>query len=88
VFASDSKGRGIKLGYHPAIKLVSTPLFATSAKKEILQVSEILRHVDKKYITHFKPKVEGFHGSKTIWEIVKGNETYWDALVDFLDSTQ
>lgn len=66
------------------LKNSTIPIFATSAKSEINQVTEVLRFVDKKYITHFKPKVEGFHGSKTLWETVKGFETYWKALEVFL----
>ena len=66
------------------IRNISIPIFATSAKKEIEQVTEVLRYVDKKYITHFKPEVEGFHWSKTIWEVVKGYETYWKSLEEFL----
>jgi len=69
------------------IKGINIPIFATSAKKEIEQVTEVLRFVDKKHITHFKPKVEGFHGSKTIWESVKGYETYWKELEEFLVKT-
>ncbi|MEE9439881.1 MAG: hypothetical protein V3V14_12820 [Saprospiraceae bacterium] len=70
------------------IKDISVPIFATSAKKEIKQVSDVLRFVDKKHITHFKPKVEGFHGSKTIWEAVKGYETYWKEIEQFLIKTK
>lgn len=66
------------------LKTINVPVFATSAGKEIEEVSEVLRFVDKRYITHFKPKVEGFHGSKTLWKEVKGHETYWEALNGFL----
>ncbi len=66
------------------IKHLNIPIFATSAKKEIEDVKEVLRFVDNQYITHFKPEVEGFHGSKTLWESVKGYENYWDALKKFL----
>ncbi len=77
-----------KVNLAEQIKDLNVPVFATSAKKEIEQVSQVLRFVDKKYITHFKPKVEGFHGSKTIWETVKGYETYWKALEKFLIKTE
>ena len=70
------------------IKSINIPIYATSAKKEINQVKEVLRFVDKKYITHFKPEVAGFHGSKTIWEVVKGYETYWKSLEEFLEKTE
>ena len=70
------------------IKNINIPVYATSAKKEINQVKEVLRFVDKKYITHFQPEVAGFHGSKTIWEVVKGYETYWKSLEEFLEKTE
>jgi len=82
VFSPGEYLKGINLAEQ--IKTINIPIFATSAKKEIEQVSEVLKFVDKKYITHFKPRVEGFHGSKTLWETVKGYETYWKALEQFL----
>ncbi len=77
-----------KVNLAEKIKGINIPIFATSAKKEIKQVTEVLRFVDKKQITHFKPEVEGFHGSKAIWEVVKGYETYWKALKAFLIKTE
>ena len=76
-----------KVNLAEEIKNIRIPIFATSAKKEIKQVTEVLRFVDKKHITHFKPEVEGFHGSKTIWEVVKGYENYWKSLEKFLIKT-
>jgi len=81
-FSPDEHLKNVNLAKQ--IKEINVPIFATSAKKEIKQVSEVLRFVNKKYITHFKPEVDGFHGSKTIWEVVKGYETYWNALEKFL----
>jgi len=85
-FSPDEHLKGVNLAEE--ITTINVPIFATSAKKEIKQVSEVLRFVDKKHITHFKPEVEGFHGSKTIWEVVKGYETYWKALEKFLITEQ
>lgn len=73
-----------KVNVAEAIKDLAIPIFATSAKKETKQVSQVLRFVDKKYITHFKSKETGFHGSKIIWESVKGYERQWKALEAFL----
>lgn len=70
------------------IASIDVSIFATSAKKEIKQVTEVLRFVDEKHITHFKPEVEGFHGSKTIWEVVEGYETCWKELEEFLVKTE
>lgn len=79
-----SPGEYLK-GIHLAEQIKSTnkPIFVTSPKKEIQEVSEVVKFVRKKKITHFKPKVEGFHGSKTLWETVKGHEIYWKALMQF-----
>ena len=73
-----------KINLAKEIKNISIPIFATSAQKEIKQVSEVLKLIDKKYITHFKPKVEGFHGSKALWKVVNGYETFWKSLEEFL----
>ena len=74
--------KGINLAKQ--IKSTNKPIFVTSPKKEIQQASEVVKFVHKKHITQFKPKVEGFHGSKTLWESVKGHEIYWNALIQFL----
>ncbi len=65
---------------------IKIPVFATSAKKEIREVEEVLKNVDRQYITHFKPMEEGFHGSKILWQSVKGYESHWLELARFLDS--
>jgi len=68
------------------MRSLAIPTFATSAKKEIDDVSKLFRFVDPKYVTQFKPEVEGFHGSKMIWKEVKGYETYWGAIEKFLQA--
>lgn len=60
------------------------PIFATSAKKEIDDVKHVLTYVNPECVSLFSPKTEGFHGSKTLWESVKGYEAYWEALLPFL----
>lgn len=47
-----------------------------------------MKSVDPNFVEHFHPRVEGLHGSKTLWESVKGFETYWKELEDFLDKTK
>ncbi len=69
------------------IRLVNTPAFVTSSKKEINQVSALINGVGPNLVDHFKPDAEGFHGSKILWKSVKGFETYWKALEQFLDKT-
>ena len=63
---------------------INIPIFATSARSEIKGATAVLRNIQKKYVNHFKPSTEGFHGSKILWESVKGYEKVWDALKIFL----
>lgn len=66
------------------IKSLTKPVFATGARKEIGEVNKVLRGVSPENVTLFHPKVDGFHGSKTLWESVEGHETYWEPLKQFL----
>jgi len=68
------------------IKALNKSVFATGAQKEIDEVEAMMSQVDQKYVMIFKPEsaVDGFHGSKTLWESVKGYEAYWVALKAFL----
>lgn len=78
--------KGINLSEQ--IESTNKPIFVTSSKQEIQQVREVVKLVSKKHVTHFKPRVEGFHGSKTLWGSVKGCETYWKALTRFLKNIE
>ncbi len=42
----------------------------------------IAENVDRGFQT--APKVDGFHGLKTLWDPVKGHETFWEPLERFL----
>ncbi len=77
-----------KINLSGEIENLKIPIFATSAKKEMDRVKNVLRFVDPKYITLFKPETEGFHGSKTLWESVRGYDTYWNALEKFLKALE
>jgi len=74
-----------KVDLAKAITDIKIPIFAASSKKEIEETEEVLRFVNKNLITQFKPKEEGFHGSKILWESVKGYELLWSALEKFLE---
>ncbi len=74
--------KGINLAEE--IKSLDKPAFITSAKKEIEEASQVVRFVNPSHINQFKPEVEGFHGSKTLWKSVKGYGSYWEALEVFL----
>lgn len=68
------------------IKTLAVPVFATGAMKEMEDVNSVMRHIDPAYVTLFTPQVNGFHGSKTLWNSVEGYETYWKALEQFITS--
>ena len=80
-----SPGEYLK-GIHLAesIKTLDKPTFVTSSMKEMEEVTNIVKRVDPKYVMQFKPRVEGVHGSKALWESVEGNEDCWQAVEQFL----
>jgi len=86
VFSPGEYLKDVKLAEE--IKTLAKPIFATGAKKEIGEASKVLRFINSKHITLFKPKVDGFHGSKTLWESVEGHETFWKPLEQFLLKVQ
>ncbi|NLD48496.1 MAG: hypothetical protein GX660_15120 [Clostridiaceae bacterium] len=74
--------KGINLSNE--IKEINKPTYVTSPKVEIKQVTDVTKNVNPKFIEHFKPTVDGFHGSKTLWKSVSGYDTYWTSLENFL----
>jgi len=84
VFSPDEHLKGVKLAEQ--ISDIKIPVFATSAKKEIPGAKKVLRKIDQSLVTQFKPIEEGFHGSKIMWESVKGYEKVWDAMTAFLEA--
>ncbi len=67
-----------------AMGSLTKPTFVTSAKKEIADTTALFRNVDPRYVTQFEPQVEGFHGSRILWESVDGNEQVWSEVQGFL----
>lgn len=82
VFSPGEHLRNVKLAEE--IRSLAKPIFATGARKEIGEARKTLRFINSKHLTLFKPKVDGFHGSKTLWESVDGHETFWMPLKHFL----
>jgi len=74
--------RGVNLA--ESIKNLNKPTFVTSSKSEINQTAGVVRFVNTKYVTHFKPSVKGIHGSRALWETTQGNKNYWKAFTTFL----
>jgi pimeloyl-ACP methyl ester carboxylesterase len=60
------------------------PVFVTSSKMEIPQTVKLLSRVDSSLITHYKPKVEGVHGSAVLNKLTYGYKDYWEAVFNFL----
>jgi pimeloyl-ACP methyl ester carboxylesterase len=66
------------------LKGMDKPVFVTSSKMEIPQTIKLLSHVDSSLITHYKPKVEGVHGSAVLNKLTLGYKDYWEAVFTFL----
>ena len=82
VFSPGEYLKGIDLS--KTIKDFSKPIFATSAKKEVADMKKLFRYVGEKYISYFLPRVDGFHGAKSLWPTSGGNEQYWKSFLGFL----
>ncbi|MEE9348934.1 MAG: alpha/beta hydrolase [Flavobacteriaceae bacterium] len=78
--------KGIDLA--KSITDLNIPVFATSSKKEIKQVEDVLKNVISKQQTHFKPKAISIHGSRALWEGNSGNKACWDAFSKFIMSLE
>ncbi len=82
VFSPGEYLKGVKLSN--ILKDFAKPIFATSAKKEMSDMKKLFRSAPKKYISYFLPKVDGFHGAKSLWLTSEGNEQYWKSFLSFL----
>ena len=70
------------------IKNTTKPIFVTSSKKEIPKVAELISSIDNKFVTHYKPEVDGIHGSRGLWDSTSGSEFYWDVFKSFLQKNK
>ncbi|MFT7157884.1 MAG: pimeloyl-ACP methyl ester carboxylesterase [Parvicella sp.] len=61
------------------------PLFVTSSKMEIPQVTQLIKNIDTNYVDHFKPETAGIHGSRALWSSTEGHKAYWKAFLLFLE---
>jgi dienelactone hydrolase len=67
-----------------AVKNSSKPIFVTSSKKESLALEELVSLIDTTYVMHYKPTVEGIHGSRALWSSTEGSDAYWKAFLSFM----
>lgn len=67
-----------------SIKKLKIPVWITCSKEEIAETEKLFIGMDMKNITFFKPKKEGKHGSKALWDNNPNNKEYWESLKEFL----
>lgn len=67
-----------------SLKKLTIPVWITCSKEEVAETEKLLKGIDVKNITFFKPKKEGKHGSKALWENNPNNREYWESLNVFL----
>jgi dienelactone hydrolase len=70
-----------------SLRDLKKPVYVTSARKEIAETTRLMKHVSKEYVTQYKPKAEGAHGSRVLWGKTAGNEEYWKSLTEFLNDS-
>lgn len=71
-----------------SISSLIKPTFVTSSKKEIEQVTGIIKNVKSDILVQFKPEIEGIHGSRVLWSRTEGNASYWKAFTEFLSRVE
>ena len=75
--------RGVNLP--EKVKGYAKSVFVTSSQKEITQIDRLDIEVMNGSLIHFKPFIEGIHGSRALWKSTEGNEKYWEAFEAFLE---
>jgi predicted alpha/beta superfamily hydrolase len=71
----------------PLIEASTKPFFITSSKEEAESIQNLMQ--DKllsNQQVQFIPKADGYHGSRALWASKNGNEEYWTAIINFLES--
>jgi alpha-beta hydrolase superfamily lysophospholipase len=67
-------------------KNLNFPIFITSAQNENYAWQPIFDNLTSDKKVGFIPKLEGSHGSSTLWDSTPGNEEYWEAVQNFLNN--
>ena len=66
---------------------IKKPYFITSSKQEAATLSALIANKQlKENQLQFIPELDGFHGSKALWEGQKGADVYWNAIKQFLNT--
>ncbi len=66
-----------------SLKILDIPVWITCSKEEIAETEKLVKGLDKKNITFFKPSKEGKHGSRALWKNYPDNKEYWESLNTF-----
>ena len=67
-------------------KNINVPVFITSAKNEYNNWKDIYEVIPSAKKAQYRPKTDGNHGSRALWEKFRDSDGYWKAVSDFLDT--
>ena len=68
------------------IRDVNKPMFITSSREEVADgLIKIIDVVGPSYVTHYRPKGKGEHGSMCLWQDSPDQLEYWKAVDAFLE---
>jgi len=65
---------------------IKVPTFITASKSEIDKNLKLWKIAPEKNVTIFRPKSEGFHGSRALWTSKNGFQDYREEFKTFLNS--
>lgn len=75
-----------KVNVAESIADLTIPVYVTSSQQEIQPTTDLVRNINPKLVTQFKPLITGHHGTRALWPHLAGSEAYWQSLVNFLES--
>ncbi len=75
---------GDDLNLKETIKNLKKPVFVTSAKNEVADVTVLIQNLPAATTQQFIPAGKGAHGSKVLWDKNADTKEYWTAVTAFL----
>ena len=67
------------------IKDIAKPTFVTASLSETEALTTLVSKMKTNNLFHYKPKEEGIHGSRALWDSTKGYKEYREMFKAFLD---
>jgi len=67
-------------------KHIKAPVFITSAKNEYNNWKDIYKVIPSDKKVQYRPKTNGNHGSRALWEKFSDSDGYWEAVNNFLET--